>query len=89
MEIFIEDQQFNTREYRKETARNFYVTFRSAHPKHCFKGIVKSQMYRLRCLFSRDSDFTSAVSLALTLGMILLVIIVICVLKVCVATPKK
>ena len=61
IEIFIEDQQFHTREYRKETACNSYVKFGSAHPKHCFKGIVKSQMYRLRRLCSRDNDFMSAV----------------------------
>ena len=30
--------------------------------KHCFKGIVKSQMIRLRRLCSRDSDFVEAIA---------------------------
>lgn len=38
-----------------------YVKFGSAHPKHCFKGIVKSQMFRLRRLCSKDSDFMHAI----------------------------
>ena len=33
----------------------------SAHPRHTFPGIVKSQMNRLRKLCSRDSDFRDAV----------------------------
>ena len=61
IEIFIDNQQFHTKEHRKETASNSYVKFGSAHPKHCFKGIVKSQMYRLRRLCSRDSNFTEAI----------------------------
>ena len=60
IEIFIENEQFHTREHRKETASNSYVKFGSAHPKHCFKGIVKSQMFRLRRLCSKDSDFMEA-----------------------------
>ena len=34
----------------------------SAHPSCTFKGIVKSQMYRLRKLCSRDNDFTIAIA---------------------------
>ena len=34
----------------------------SAHPNYTFKGIVKSQMYRLRKLCSRDNDFTIAIA---------------------------
>lgn len=63
IEIFIEDDQFHTREYRKQTASNSYVKFGSAHPHHCFKGIVKSQLLRLRRLCSRDCDFHEAVVL--------------------------
>lgn len=57
IEIFIEEQTFHTKEHRKETASDSYVKFGSAHPKHCFKGIIKSQMFRLRRLCSRDIDF--------------------------------
>ena len=60
-EIYIDNNQFHTKEHRKETASNSYVKFGSAHPKHCFKGIVKSQLTRLRRLCSKDSDFINAV----------------------------
>ena len=62
IEIFVENENFHTREFRKETASSSYVKFGSAHPKHCFKGIVKSQLLRLRRLCSRDTDFFEAVS---------------------------
>ena len=62
LEIFIDGSAFHTREHRKETATSSYVKFGSAHPKHCFKGIVKSQMIRLRRLCSRDSDFLEAIT---------------------------
>jgi hypothetical protein len=62
IEIYIDDNQFHTKEYRKETATNSYVKFGSAHPKHCFKGIVKSQMLRLRRLCSKNSDFIDAIA---------------------------
>ena len=62
IEIFIDNEQFHTREHRKETASDCYVKFGSAHPKHCFKGIVKSQMLRLRRLCSKDTDFMQAIA---------------------------
>ena len=62
IEIFVEDGQFHTREYRKDTATQSYVKFGSAHPRHCFKGIVKSQLLRLRRLCSRNCDFMEAVN---------------------------
>ena len=62
IEIFIDNGQFHTKEYRKQTASDSYVKFGSAHPKHCFKGIVKSQMTRLRRLCSKDIDFLEAIS---------------------------
>ncbi len=57
LEIFIEGNQLHTRENRKETASNMYLRNGSAHPDYTFKGIVKSQMYRLRRLCSKDADF--------------------------------
>ena len=62
VDIFIANGQFHTKEYRKETACSSYIKFGSAHPKHCFKGIIKSQMYRIRRLCSRDVDFNEAVA---------------------------
>ena len=61
IEVYIEENKFNTREHRKQTASNSYIKYGSAHPSHCFKGIIKSQMYRLRRLCSKDSDFLSAI----------------------------
>ena len=62
IEVYIDENQFQTKEHRKETATNSYVKFGSAHPKHCFKGIVKSQMQRIRRLCSKNSDFIDAVA---------------------------
>ena len=61
IEVFIADNKFHTKEHRKETASSSYIRFGSAHPNHCFKGIIKSQMYRLRRLCSRNSDFMHAI----------------------------
>ena len=61
IDIFIENDTFQTKEFRKETSSNSYVKFGSAHPKHCFKGIIKSQMYRLRRLCSKNDDFIDAI----------------------------
>ena len=62
IEIYIDGNRFETKEHRKETASNSYIKFGSSHPSHCFKGIIKSQMIRLRRLCSKDSDFMSAIS---------------------------
>ena len=62
IQIYKEGNRFNTKEHRKETASNSYIKFGSSHPSHSFKGIIKSQMYRLRRLCSKDSDFVAAVA---------------------------
>ena len=51
----------HTREHRKSTSVNKYLCVQSAHPRHTFPGIVKSQMNRLRRLCSRNSDFKEAI----------------------------
>ena len=61
IEIFIYLNQLHTKENRKETASNLYLRSGSAHPEYTFKGIVKSQMQRLRRLCSRDGDFRTAI----------------------------
>ena len=61
IEVFVDDNKFHTKEHRKQTASNSYIKFGSAHPKHCFKGIIKSQMHRLRRLCSRNNDFMDAI----------------------------
>ena len=60
IEIFKEDNNIHTKEHRKETSCNSYLKFNSAHPKYTFKGIMKSQLYRLRRLCSRDIDYNEA-----------------------------
>ena len=61
LEIFIMNNQLHTKENRKETASNLYLRFGSAHPQYTFKGIVKSQVYRLRRLCSRNEDYKTAI----------------------------
>ena len=62
IEIFIVDGTIHTREHRKETSSIFYLRYNSAHTRHTFSGIIKSQLYRLRRLCSRDVDFLEAVN---------------------------
>ncbi len=61
IEIYIDANQIHTRENRKETASNLYLRSGSAHPNYTFKGIVKSQMQRLRRLCSKDEDFEASI----------------------------
>ena len=61
IEIFKADNTIHTREYREETAASTYLKYSLAHPRHTFAGIVKSQLYRLRRLCSREVDFEEAV----------------------------
>ena len=61
VEVFKADNTLHTREHRKETASSSFLSFSSAHPRHTFPGIIKSQFYRLRRLCSQESDFQIAV----------------------------
>ena len=63
IDIFIENNDIHTKEHRKETSATSYLKSHSAHPRHSFKGIIKSQLYRIRRLCSRDSDYKVACSL--------------------------
>ena len=63
MEVFKHDEAIHTREHRKETANNSYLSFKSAHPRHTYPSIVKSQMYRLRKICSLDTDFNNAIDM--------------------------
>ena len=63
IETYISMNQLHTRESRKETASNLYLRSGSAHPNFTFKGIVKSQMQRLRRLCSKDSDYKTSIDL--------------------------
>ena len=61
MELYKEGNCLHTREYRKETSSQSYLRYSSAHPRHTFSGIIKSQMYRMRRLCSRDLDYSKAI----------------------------
>lgn len=61
MDIFKADGTIHSKEHRKETSVNSYLPFNSAHPRHTFSGIVKSQLFRLRRLCSRNTDFKNSV----------------------------
>ena len=61
MDIFKTEGSIHSREHRKGTSVNSYLPINSAHPRHTFSGIVKSQLLRLRRLCSRDLDFTNSI----------------------------
>ena len=60
-EIFKADGVIQTREHRKSISVNKYLCATSAHPRHTFLGIMKSQMNRMSKLCSRDMDFKDAI----------------------------
>ena len=62
VEVFKSNGTLHTKEHRKVTSANSYLRIGSAHPKHTFPGIVKSQLNRLRRLCSKQSDFEEAVN---------------------------
>ena len=61
MDIFKADGTIHSKEHRKETSVSSYISVKSCHPRHTFAGIVKSQLYRIRRLCSRDCDFRESV----------------------------
>ena len=62
VDLFKSDGTIHTKEHRKETSSNSYLHFDSAHPRHTFSGIIKSQLYRVRKLCSRELDYEEAVT---------------------------
>ena len=63
MDIFKHENTIHTKEHRKETSASSYLHYTSAHPRYVFKGIMKSQILRIRRLCSRDRDYLDAVQL--------------------------
>ena len=61
VDIFKDDGTIHTKEHRKETSSNSYLHFESSHPRHTFPGIIKSQLYRVRRLCSREVDYDQTV----------------------------
>ena len=63
IDIFKNDNTIHTKEHRKETSATSYLNYTSAHPRYTFKGIMKSQLHRIRRLCSREEDYKEAVEL--------------------------
>ena len=61
--MFKNDNTLHTKEHRKETSATSYLHYTSAHPRYTFKGIIKSQLYRIRRLCSREEDYIIAAEL--------------------------
>ena len=60
MDMFKHDNSIHTKEHRKETSATSYLNYTSAHPRYTFKGIMKSQLQRIRRLCSREDDYLAA-----------------------------
>ena len=61
IQIFKVNNEIHTCEFRKETSAKCYLQYNSAHPRHTFPGIIRSQASRLRRLCSRQVDYITAV----------------------------
>ena len=61
MDVYKKDNVVHTKEHRKETSTESYLFVSSAHARHTFAGIVKSQLYRIRRLCSLQPDDEIAV----------------------------
>ena len=60
MDVFKALDTIHTKEHRKETSSVSYLPVHSAHAKHTFSGIVRSQLSRLRRICSLQEDFEAA-----------------------------
>ena len=60
MDIFLSNNTIHTKEHRKDTSAVSYLPIHSAHARHTFSGIIKSQCCRLRRICSRQEDFEAA-----------------------------
>ena len=61
VELYKVDGTIHSREHRKETSSSRYLSIKSAHPRHTFPGIVKSQLIRIRRICSLEDDYKQSV----------------------------
>ena len=61
VELFMYNGTLHTREHRKETSANSYLLAKSAHPRHTYPGIIKSQLCRIHRLCSLEKDYLASV----------------------------
>ena len=58
--VYIEDLTLYTKTYFKPTDRHALLSYKSFHPRHTFKGILKSQFIRYKSLSCFQIDFIHA-----------------------------
>ena len=63
IELYKLDGTIHSREHRKETSSSKYLSIKSAHPRHTFPGIIKSQLVRIRRICSSENDFKQSLEL--------------------------
>ena len=63
IDIYKSENTIHAKEHRKETSATSYLKYTSAHPRYTFKGIMKSQLQRVRRLCSKEDDYKEAVNL--------------------------
>lgn len=60
---FCRDHKLDIKVYFKETDTHALLFKTSFHPKHTFRGLIKSQLLRFRRICTRDHDFREAVQI--------------------------
>lgn len=60
VKVYIQDGILKTRTYFKNTDTHQLLHTKSFHPKHTFKGIIKSQLIRFKRLSSTVDDYISS-----------------------------
>ena len=63
IDMYKQNNNLHTKEHRKETSATSYLNYISAHPRYTFKGIMKSQLHRIRRLCSNETDYKEAAEL--------------------------
>lgn len=60
---FEKSQRLDIKVYFKDTDTHALLQFDSFHPKHTFRGILKSQLLRFKRICTRNEDFLEAVKI--------------------------
>lgn len=59
--LFLENRTLEVKVYFKDTDTHSLLFKNSFHPKHTFKGLVKSQLIRFRRICTQETDFREAI----------------------------
>lgn len=60
---FYQDQKLDIKVYFKETDTHALLFKTSFHPKHTYRGVIKSQLIRFKRICTQDKDFMEAVKI--------------------------